>query len=217
MTAGEVFGQALLEVAEQGRATPCQGRRRDRWTSESAEEREWAATVCVTLACPVLEECAAAAAERKESFAVWGGVDYTLPRAAPHKQRRAASSSQVRRCPPWEPAAEATIRQPGLVTDKPQMRLGQAKPAANAGTFRPSCPLSSFLGESAPPPRCRASYPPAVKTPGVPPRVARSFERSGQGVAGRQQLVRGLRRTPSSAVEGHTKRLVRALLLVSAV
>ncbi len=88
MTAGEVFGQALLEVAEQGRATPCQGRRRDRWTSESAEEREWAATVCVTLACPVLEECAAAAAERKESFAVWGGVDYTLPRAAPHKQPR---------------------------------------------------------------------------------------------------------------------------------
>jgi len=54
MTAVEVLGRALLEIADQGQATPCQGRRADRWTSDDAEARGWAATVCVTLACPVL-------------------------------------------------------------------------------------------------------------------------------------------------------------------
>ena len=68
---------ALTVLAEQGRATPCQGRRRDRWTSESGDERAWAASVCLSLACPVLEECGAAAVERKEKFAVWGGKDRT--------------------------------------------------------------------------------------------------------------------------------------------
>jgi len=60
MTASEVLGHALLEIAQQGRATPCQGRRRDRWVSDCADERAWAASVCVTLACPVLKECRAA-------------------------------------------------------------------------------------------------------------------------------------------------------------
>ncbi len=77
MTAAEALSIALLELAEQARATPCQGRRRDRWTSESAEDRAWAATVCVTLACPVLEECGAAADEQDERFGVWGGRDRT--------------------------------------------------------------------------------------------------------------------------------------------
>jgi len=77
VTAAEVLGRALLELAEQGRATPCQGRRRDRWTSDHAEERAWAASVCVTLACPVLEECGAAADEQDERFGVWGGRDRT--------------------------------------------------------------------------------------------------------------------------------------------
>lgn len=82
-TAAEVLGQALLELAEQGRATPCQGRRRDRWTSESAEDRAWAASVCVTLGCPVIEVCGAAADEHDERFGVWAGVDRT---PAPHKK-----------------------------------------------------------------------------------------------------------------------------------
>lgn len=43
MTAAEALSLVLLELAEQGRATPCQGRRRDRWTSDDAAEREWAA------------------------------------------------------------------------------------------------------------------------------------------------------------------------------
>ncbi len=33
MTAAEVLGHALLELAQQGQATPCQGRRRDRTTA----------------------------------------------------------------------------------------------------------------------------------------------------------------------------------------
>jgi len=78
VTAQEALSPALLELAEQGRATPCQGQRRDRWTSESAEERAWAAVHCVSLDCAVLEACAAAAAENGEKFAVWGGVDHTV-------------------------------------------------------------------------------------------------------------------------------------------
>ncbi len=77
MTAAEVLGRALLELAEQGQATPCQGRRRDRWTSDDAEERAWAASVCVTLACPVLGQCGAAADEQDERANVWGGRDRT--------------------------------------------------------------------------------------------------------------------------------------------
>jgi len=87
MSAAEVLGQALLEVADQGRATPCQGRRRDRWTSDDAADRAWAASVCVTLACPVLEECAAAADEHDEKFGVFGGTDRTPP---PVSRRRSA-------------------------------------------------------------------------------------------------------------------------------
>ncbi len=77
-SAPEVLASALIELAEQGRATPCQGRRRDRWTSDDAEERAWAAAVCVGLDCSVIEECAAAAAERKEKFGTWGGRDRTV-------------------------------------------------------------------------------------------------------------------------------------------
>jgi hypothetical protein len=77
MTAPEVLASALTELAEQGRATPCQARRRNRWTSDDAEERAWAASVCLTLACPVLEECGAAADQQDERFGVWGGRDRT--------------------------------------------------------------------------------------------------------------------------------------------
>jgi len=79
MTAVEVLGRALLEIADQGRATPCQGRRRDRWTSDDATQRAWAATVCRGLNCPMLEECGAAADEQDERFGVWGGRDRTAP------------------------------------------------------------------------------------------------------------------------------------------
>ena len=79
MTAAEALGHALLEVAEQGRATPCQGRRRDRWTSDDADDRAWAAAVCVGLGCEVLLQCRAAADQQDERFGVWGGRDRTAP------------------------------------------------------------------------------------------------------------------------------------------
>ncbi len=84
MTAAEVLGHALLQLADQDQATPCQGRRRDRWTSDDAAERAWAAAVCVGLDCGVLEACAAAAAGRKEAFGVWAGRDRT---ATVHKRK----------------------------------------------------------------------------------------------------------------------------------
>jgi len=91
VTAAEGLSLALLELVEQGRATPCQGRHRDRWTSDDAAEREWAASVCVGLGCEVLDECRAAAAENGEKHYVWGGVDHTA--TAQHKRR--ASCAQA--------------------------------------------------------------------------------------------------------------------------
>ncbi len=78
MTAVEQLTLALADLADRGEPTPCQSsRRRDRWTSDDAEEREWAASVCLILGCPVLEQCAAAADERDERHHVWGGRDRT--------------------------------------------------------------------------------------------------------------------------------------------
>jgi hypothetical protein len=84
VTAAEALTIALLELADQGRATPCQGRRRDRWTSDDATDRAWAASVCSTLGCAALEQCAAAADEHDERHHVWGGRDRT---AIVHKRK----------------------------------------------------------------------------------------------------------------------------------
>jgi hypothetical protein len=78
VTATEQLTLVLLELADRGRRTPCQGRHRDRWTSDDAEEREWAASVCSTLGCAVLEACGAAADEQDERYGVWGGRDRTV-------------------------------------------------------------------------------------------------------------------------------------------
>ncbi len=85
VTAAEVLGRALADLADRGHATPCQGRRRDRWTSADATDREWAAAVCVGLDCAVLVECGAAADEHDEKHHVWAGVDRTPP--LPTKKR----------------------------------------------------------------------------------------------------------------------------------
>ncbi len=76
--AAEVLGRALLELAERHLTTPCQGRHRDRWTSDDATQRAWAAAVCVGLSCQLLEECGLAADEQGERFGVWAGVDRTV-------------------------------------------------------------------------------------------------------------------------------------------
>jgi len=78
MSAAEQLAHALLNLADGGKRTPCQSSSsRDRWTSDDAEHRGWAATVCVTLACPVLLQCHAAADEHGEKFGVFGGRDRT--------------------------------------------------------------------------------------------------------------------------------------------
>ncbi len=80
MTAHEQLMAALTRLAEANKLTPCQGRRRDRWTSDDATERAWAAAVCVGLGCVVLLECGAAAAEQGERFGVWADIDRTTSR-----------------------------------------------------------------------------------------------------------------------------------------
>jgi hypothetical protein len=87
VTAAEALTRALVELVDRGERTPCQGRRRDRWTSDCADDRAWAASVCRSLACPLLTQCRAAADEGKEKFGVWAGVDRTATapcRKAPH-------------------------------------------------------------------------------------------------------------------------------------
>ncbi len=76
-TAAEELSHALLDLAESGQSTPCQGRRRERWTSDDHGERAWAANVCTSLACPVLAACGAAADEMREKFGTWAGRDRT--------------------------------------------------------------------------------------------------------------------------------------------
>lgn len=59
------------------------------WLSERRDERDTAAQLCQP--CPILEPCAAAAEEGRETFGVWGGRDVAYPpgtsRPAPPKPR----------------------------------------------------------------------------------------------------------------------------------
>lgn len=87
LSASEALTRGLLALTEHGQRTPCQGKRRDRWTSEDLADREWAASVCTSLDCPVLAECGAAADEAREKWGVWAGVD----RASTTSRRKAAS------------------------------------------------------------------------------------------------------------------------------
>jgi len=77
MTAAEQLTRALLDLADHGHATPCQGRHRERWTSDDATDRAWAAAVCVGLGCPVLIPCGNAGDEHDEKHYVFGGRDRT--------------------------------------------------------------------------------------------------------------------------------------------
>ena len=71
LTPPGVLTLAIDQALDRGLRVPCVGR--DEWTSDSREDRAHAASAC--LACPVLAECAAAAAESVERLHVWGGVD----------------------------------------------------------------------------------------------------------------------------------------------
>jgi len=87
MTAAEALGHALLELAERHLTTPCQGRHRDRWTSDDATQREWATHCCGR--CAILASCRLAADEQGEKHHVWAGVDRTPPHPARNRSRRA--------------------------------------------------------------------------------------------------------------------------------
>lgn len=65
---------ALVAQAEAGILPPC--RYGDEWLSDDADERAVAVTWCRP--CGVIAECAAAAADKREKFGVWGGRDRTV-------------------------------------------------------------------------------------------------------------------------------------------
>jgi hypothetical protein len=77
MSALERLVQGVLRLIDEDQPPPCLGRRADRWTSEDAGERACAASVCVSLQCPLLGDCAAGAEEIGAKHFVWGGVDRT--------------------------------------------------------------------------------------------------------------------------------------------
>ncbi len=84
MTAAEALGHALLELAERHQAAPCQGRHGDRWTSDDATQREWAAHSCRF--CPVLASCRLAADDAQEKHHVWAGTDRTAVTPKPKRE-----------------------------------------------------------------------------------------------------------------------------------
>jgi len=86
VTAAVELTRRLADLAGQCRATPCQGRRRDRWTSDDATDRAWAASICSSLGCSALVECGAAADEHAEKHHVWGGVDRTTDTPKPKRE-----------------------------------------------------------------------------------------------------------------------------------
>jgi hypothetical protein len=74
--AGEQLTAALINAAAQGLRTPCsEPDTHHYWLSEDPAERKKAARWC--RGCPVLHDCGAAAAARREAFGVWGGRDFT--------------------------------------------------------------------------------------------------------------------------------------------
>jgi hypothetical protein len=84
-SAVERLNEALTLLADRDQRTPCGGRDRDRWTSDSTADQEFAAAACAP--CPLLDQCAAAARELRVVAGVWAGVPhdlktYTKPRKA---------------------------------------------------------------------------------------------------------------------------------------
>lgn len=74
MNATEALTFALLDLADDGRRTPCQSDPdRDAFTSDDYGIRTDAAPRC--LHCPVLDVCHAAG--ETEAHGVWGGTDRT--------------------------------------------------------------------------------------------------------------------------------------------
>lgn len=66
---------ALTRLMEAGQQPPCADLEvRDRWTSDTNEDREWAGRTCQR--CPLADVCLRDALERREKHHVWGGHDF---------------------------------------------------------------------------------------------------------------------------------------------
>ena len=68
------LADALADLAETGRTTPCQ-REPDLWTSDDHKERTEAANACQM--CPLIDPCRTHAEANAETWHVWGGIDRT--------------------------------------------------------------------------------------------------------------------------------------------
>lgn len=76
MSARDDLDRALAGMADRGRRPRCaEYPDASPWLSDDKDERATAASWCT--GCPVLTQCAAAAAEAGEKFGVWGGKDLT--------------------------------------------------------------------------------------------------------------------------------------------
>lgn len=76
MSAADRFYTALDRLIEAGGSLPCWDRSAGNpWLSESADEREYAATLCHH--CPLIQPCAAMAHEARATHGVHGGLDFT--------------------------------------------------------------------------------------------------------------------------------------------
>ncbi|REF30638.1 WhiB family transcriptional regulator [Calidifontibacter indicus] len=86
MTAAERLDRALLGLAEDGKRPRCaEPGGHELWTSDDPEDRATAVRWC--RGCPVLTECADAAAELDATWGVWAGVDRSSNRAGRSQQR----------------------------------------------------------------------------------------------------------------------------------
>jgi hypothetical protein len=91
VTAAEALTRRLVDlrgIVVNGRQ--CQSSSRDRWTSESAEDRGWAATVCSTLGC-ASSPSAPPPLTRATISGTWGGLDRT---PAPQHQKVPATNRE---------------------------------------------------------------------------------------------------------------------------
>lgn len=76
MSAHEALREAARAALDAGHTLPCLTDRGALWLSDDHEQRAEAANRC-RRSCPVIPECATAAASTRERFGVWGGVDRT--------------------------------------------------------------------------------------------------------------------------------------------
>jgi len=83
---------AAAFLAGADRPTPCSGEASECWTSDVAEQQEYAVGLCVT--CPLAEQCRAYAIAAGETAGVWGGY---IPEEVRRERRRSEREARLRR------------------------------------------------------------------------------------------------------------------------